>query len=101
MVRIRFSDSFKLQGLFGACLQQYAGEQGFLGRHKLKMLGYIEVAMKLGRDSTIGGVAGLLKDRYVVSLALAYFTVTLRFSTNITSLYVCYPLEPGIRLPLT
>jgi len=53
----------ELQGLFGACLQQYAGENGFLGRHKLKMLGYIEVAMKLGRDATIGGVAGLLKDR--------------------------------------
>lgn len=29
----------ELQGLLGACLQQYAGENGFLGRHKLKMLG--------------------------------------------------------------
>lgn len=53
----------ELQGLFGACLQQYAGDNGFLGRHKLKMLGYIEVAMKLGREQTIGGVAGLLKER--------------------------------------
>ncbi len=58
------SEDRELQGLFGACLQQYAGENGFLGRHKLKMVGYIEVAMKLGRDATIGGVAGLLKDRY-------------------------------------
>ncbi len=54
----------EVQGLFGACLQQYAGDNGFLGRHKLKMLGYIEVAMKLGREQTIGGVAGLLKERY-------------------------------------
>lgn len=81
------SHDTELQGLFGACLRQYAEENGFLGRHKLKMLGYIEVAsecqvylfclciqfvctkqvylytVKLGRDSTIGGVAGLLKDR--------------------------------------
>lgn len=91
----------ELQGLFGACLQQYAGEQGFLGRHKLKMLGYIEVAMKLGRDSTIGGVAGLLKDRYVVSLALAYFAVTLRFSTNIHFTVCLLSVEHGIRLPIT
>ena len=61
----------ELQGLFGACLQQYAGENGFLGRHKLKMLGYIEVAMKLGRENTIGGIAGLLKDRYENHFLLA------------------------------
>jgi hypothetical protein len=62
------SDDRELHGLFGACLQQYAGESGFLGRHKLKMLGYIEIAMKLGREATIGGVAGLLKDRYETTL---------------------------------
>ena len=57
------SDDSELQGLFGAALQQYAGENGFLGRHKLKMVGYLEVAMKLGRAVTLGGFAGLLKDR--------------------------------------
>lgn len=53
----------ELQGLFGSCLQQWAGENGFLGRHRLKMVGYIEVGMKLGRPATIGGFQGLLKSR--------------------------------------
>lgn len=57
------SDDRELQGLFGACLRQYAGESGFLGRHKLKTVGYLEVAMKCGRNFTIGGFAGLLSDR--------------------------------------
>jgi len=53
----------KLKGLFSACLQAYAGNGGFLGRHVLKMTGYLEVGMKLGRSVTLGGFAGLLKDR--------------------------------------
>eukprot|EP00594_Rhizosolenia_setigera_P009402 CAMPEP_0178965684 /NCGR_PEP_ID=MMETSP0789-20121207/16463_1 /TAXON_ID=3005 /ORGANISM="Rhizosolenia setigera, Strain CCMP 1694" /LENGTH=1440 /DNA_ID=CAMNT_0020650785 /DNA_START=28 /DNA_END=4350 /DNA_ORIENTATION=- len=57
------SSDLELHTLFGSCLSQYAGENGFLGRHKLKMVGYLEVAMKLGRAVTLGGFAGLLKDR--------------------------------------
>ena len=32
------SDDPELQGLLGSCLEQWAGENGFLGRHKLKMV---------------------------------------------------------------
>ena len=52
------SDDNELKGLFGAALRSYAGENGFLGRHKLKMYGYLEVVMKLGRTITIGGFGG-------------------------------------------
>lgn len=60
---VRDSNDAELQGLFGAALRGYASDEGFLGRHTLKMRGYLEIGMKLGRSVTIGGFAGLLKDR--------------------------------------
>jgi sulfite reductase (NADPH) flavoprotein alpha-component len=53
----------ELVGFFQAALNAYAGEDGFLGRHRLKVYGYLELAFKLGRSVTIGGFAGLFKDR--------------------------------------
>ncbi|HEX5473726.1 MAG TPA: cytochrome b5 domain-containing protein [Vicinamibacterales bacterium] len=52
-----------LNGLFAAVLNEYAGEKGFLGVHRLKVYGYLETAFKVGRSITIGGFAGLFKDR--------------------------------------
>lgn len=52
-----------LNGLFHAVLNEYAGEKGFLGIHRLKVYGYLETAFKVGRSITIGGFAGLFKDR--------------------------------------
>ena len=53
----------ELDGLFGAALRAFAGDSGFLGRHKLKMVGFLEVAFKVGRSVTLGGFAGLIRDR--------------------------------------
>lgn len=44
-------------------LDRYAGSSGLLGRHQLKIYGYIELAFKLGRNITIGGFTGLFRDR--------------------------------------
>src|SRR5690606_31251471 len=41
----------------------YAGENGFLGRHRMKVYGYLEIAFKVGRSVTIGGFAGIFRDR--------------------------------------
>jgi sulfite reductase alpha subunit-like flavoprotein len=53
----------ELTGFFQAALNAYAGEDGFLGRHRLKVYGYLELAFKVGRSVTIGGFTGLFKDR--------------------------------------
>ena len=45
----------ELKGLFGNVLRMFAGECGFLGRHTLKTLGFIDIGMKLGRSQTIAG----------------------------------------------
>ncbi len=39
-------------------LAAYAGEDGFLGRHRRKVYGYLAVAFTVGRDLTIGGFTG-------------------------------------------
>lgn len=44
-------------------MRLYAGDDGFLGRHKRKVYGYLELAFKVGRDLTIGGFSGVFKDR--------------------------------------
>ena len=44
-------------------LDRYAGDGGLLGRHRLKLYGYIGLAFKLGRSVTIGGFSGLFRDR--------------------------------------
>lgn len=50
-------------GAYREALHAYAGDDGFLGRHKLKVYGYLELAFKVGRNVTIGGFSGLLEDR--------------------------------------
>ena len=49
-------------GCGGAAYQSrssaYAGEDGFLGRHRRKVYGYLAVAFTVGRDLTIGGFTG-------------------------------------------
>ncbi|NRA32564.1 MAG: gamma-glutamylcyclotransferase [Polyangiaceae bacterium] len=60
---IKRTDSDLLAGAFRETFQVYAGENGFLGRHKMKVYSYIEIAFKVGRSVTIGGFDGMFKDR--------------------------------------
>jgi len=52
-----------LRGALREAMEMYAGEHGFLGRHRMKVYGYLELAFKVGRSVTIGGFAGAFKDR--------------------------------------
>jgi ferredoxin-NADP reductase/cytochrome b involved in lipid metabolism len=52
-----------LRGLFATALDAYAGPKGYLGTHRLKVYGYLELAFKVGRSITIGGFAGAFRDR--------------------------------------
>ncbi len=47
-----------LHEAFRYALDCYAGERGFLGRHRAKVYGYLEIAFKVGRSLTIGGFSG-------------------------------------------
>ncbi|MET0964861.1 MAG: cytochrome b5 domain-containing protein [Nakamurella sp.] len=53
----------RLSGSLAAALEAYAGQTGFLSRHRRKVYGYLEIAFKVGRGVTIGGFAGAPKDR--------------------------------------
>ncbi len=53
----------ELTGLLAQTLHSYAGDNGFLGRHRLKVYGFLDTAFKLGRDATLGGFSQLLIDR--------------------------------------
>lgn len=55
--------SAHLQGLLHEAFQAYAGPNGFLGRHRMKVFGYLETAFKVGRSVTIGGFQGVFQDR--------------------------------------
>src|SRR5919199_66164 len=52
-----------LRDLFEAAFAAYAGDSGLLGRHRLKTYGFLDVAFKAGRISTVGGSADSLKER--------------------------------------
>jgi sulfite reductase (NADPH) flavoprotein alpha-component len=52
-----------LKGIYKEAAMAYAGDSGFLGRHKLMAYGYLDIAFKVGRTVTIGGFSGLFKDR--------------------------------------
>lgn len=52
-----------LSGLWREALEAYCGTGGFLGRHRMKVYGYLELAFKVGRSVTIGGFQGLFEDR--------------------------------------
>ncbi len=56
-------DDPTLTNLVCEAVDIYAGENGFLGRHRMKVFGYLEMAFKVGRDITIGGFAGKFKDK--------------------------------------
>jgi cytochrome b involved in lipid metabolism len=49
--------------LHAAVTDAYAGDDGFLGAHRRKVYGYLEIAFKVGRSVTIGGFAGRFHDR--------------------------------------
>lgn len=52
-----------LTGLYQEAVETYAGTNGFLGRHRMKVYGYLEIAFKVGRNVTIGGFKGFFEDR--------------------------------------
>jgi cytochrome b involved in lipid metabolism len=47
---------------FEAVRSAYAGEDGFLGRHRRKVYGYLSVAFTVGRSVTIGGFSGAPRE---------------------------------------
>jgi cytochrome b involved in lipid metabolism len=53
----------QLTDLLATAHDLYAGHEGFLGRHRRKVFGYLETAFKVGRGVTIGGFTGTLQDR--------------------------------------
>ncbi|HEY0462730.1 MAG TPA: cytochrome b5 domain-containing protein, partial [Polyangiaceae bacterium] len=60
---VRARQKPSLRGALREAMELYAGEQGFLGRHRMKVYGYLELAFKVGRSVTIGGFSGAFKDR--------------------------------------
>ncbi len=52
-----------LKGIFQETLQAYTADTGFLGRHRLKVYGYLETAFKVGRSVTIGSFSGKFTER--------------------------------------
>ena len=60
---IRKSHNPELQGLFAHALQTFAGDNGFLGRHLIKLYGYMTMLFRTGRQATMGGYSGHPLDR--------------------------------------
>jgi sulfite reductase (NADPH) flavoprotein alpha-component len=60
---IERTGSKTLRGSWREAFELYAGPNGFLGRHRMKVYGYLELAFKVGRSVTIGGFGGVFKDR--------------------------------------
>jgi len=52
-----------LDGAFFNLVEAYSGDKGFLGVHRRKVYGYLQMAFKVGRSVTIGGFSGLFKER--------------------------------------
>ncbi len=52
-----------LDGSFYDFVEAYSGDKGFLGVHRRKVYGYLQMAFKVGRSVTIGGFSGLFKER--------------------------------------
>lgn len=53
----------ELGAAYATAAELYAGPDGILERHRLKVAGYLEMAFKLGRSVTIGGFSGRFSDR--------------------------------------
>jgi sulfite reductase alpha subunit-like flavoprotein len=60
---IEAKGSGPLRSALREAFELYAGETGFLGRHRMKVYGYLELAFKVGRSVTIGGFGGVFTDR--------------------------------------
>lgn len=60
---IERTGSKALAGAWREAFDLYVGPSGFLGRHRMKVYGYLELAFKVGRSVTIGGFGGVFKDR--------------------------------------
>lgn len=54
----------RLQSLWDALFDAYAGKKGYLGIHRLKVYGFLELAFKVGRSITITHIEGGFKDRH-------------------------------------
>nr|BFE57486.1 hypothetical protein GCM10020063_020120 [Dactylosporangium thailandense] len=53
-----------LRGIYNAVLDAYVGDRGWMGLHRIKAYGFLEVAFKVGRQVTTGArFTGLFKDR--------------------------------------
>jgi sulfite reductase (NADPH) flavoprotein alpha-component len=53
-----------LRGVYNAMLDAYLGDRGWMGLHRVKAYGFLEVAFKVGRQVTTGTrFTGLFKDR--------------------------------------
>jgi sulfite reductase (NADPH) flavoprotein alpha-component len=53
-----------LRGIYNAMLDAYVGDRGWMGQHRVKAYGFLEVAFKVGRQVTTGArFSGLFKDR--------------------------------------
>jgi sulfite reductase alpha subunit-like flavoprotein/cytochrome b involved in lipid metabolism len=53
----------ELAGVWQMLLTAFAGERGYLGAHARKAYGYSQVAFKVGRPSTSGGITGAFTAR--------------------------------------
>jgi sulfite reductase (NADPH) flavoprotein alpha-component len=60
---IASSGDRQLQNLFDTLFDAYAGEKGYLGTHRLKVYGFLELAFKVGRTVSLTGIAGGFRER--------------------------------------
>ncbi|MEU8824823.1 cytochrome b5 domain-containing protein [Streptomyces sp. NPDC048636] len=54
----------RLQNLFSTLFDAYAGKKGYLGTHRMKVYGFLELAFKVGRSKTITGIVGGFKEQH-------------------------------------
>ena len=58
------SGNARLQNLFATLFETYAGRRGYLGVHRMKIYGFLELAFKVGRNKTITGFVGGFKEKH-------------------------------------
>lgn len=51
---IKATDDSRLNGILEGIIESYAGERGFMGTHRYKVYGFLEVVAKTGRAETNG-----------------------------------------------
>ncbi len=54
----------RLRNRFGALFETYAGKRGYLGAHRTKVYGFLEIAFKVGRTKTISRIEGGFRERH-------------------------------------